>query len=177
MKLNETSRRVMVKSVFVQVGLSGLMGMGMRFFKRGGRMADNKQSENPVTRAFPIDFHWPTADPFLFCAYHKDDYLAGTEKMGPAEGLGQRNWGMDFQAQNGFRMYHGKEVPGFPVHPHRGFETITIVQEGLVDHADSLGAAGRYGNGDVQWMTAGAGIQHTEMFPLLHRDKENPLEL
>jgi redox-sensitive bicupin YhaK (pirin superfamily) len=40
-----------------------------------------------------------------------------------------------------------------------------------------LGAAGRFGNGDVQWMTAGKGVQHCEMFPLLHKDKDNPLEL
>jgi redox-sensitive bicupin YhaK (pirin superfamily) len=51
------------------------------------------------------------------------------------------------------------------------------VKKGLVDHADSMGAAGRYGNGDVQWMTAGKGVQHAEMFPLLRDDQENPLEL
>jgi len=47
----------------------------------------------------------------------------------------------------------------------------------LVDHADSMGAAGRYGDGDVQWMTAGGGVQHSEMFPLLNSDKRNPMEL
>ena len=63
------------------------------------------------------------------------------------------------------------------MHPHRGFETVTVVLQGIVDHSDSHGASGRYGNGDVQWMTAGAGLQHAEMFPLLNKEKENPLHL
>lgn len=84
---------------------------------------------------------------------------------------------MDFEIRDGWRMYHGDRVPGFPVHPHRGFETVTVVQQGLVDHADSMGAAGRYGGGDVQWMTAGGGVQHSEMFPLVNQDKANTLVL
>ncbi len=97
--------------------------------------------------------------------------------MGPATSLAGRNIGQDFAPNQPWRMYHGERVPGFPAHPHRGFETVTIVTQGVVDHSDSLGAAGRFGFGDVQWMTAGKGVQHCEMFPLLHQDKENPLEL
>lgn len=66
---------------------------------------------------------------------------------------------------------------GFPQHPHRGFETITATMKGLIDHADSAGNAGRYGEGDVQWMTAGGGIVHGEMFPLVHSHKPNHLGL
>jgi redox-sensitive bicupin YhaK (pirin superfamily) len=69
------------------------------------------------------------------------------------------------------------QIPGFPAHPHRGFETVTIVREGLIDHSDSLGAAARFGGGDVQWLTAGSGIVHAEMFPLLDRERPNRLEL
>lgn len=126
----------------------------------------------------PIDFQWPVAEPFLFCVHHYDFYPEGNGKYGPqASLLKGREIGMDFTEKDGFRMYHGEEVPGFPVHPHRGFETITIVRKGYVDHADSLGAAGRYGEGDVQWMTAGAGVQHSEMFPMLKTDQPNTLEL
>ena len=74
-------------------------------------------------------------------------------------------------------MYHGEKVPGFPRHPHRGFETVTVVRHGLIDHTDGLGNGGRFGNGDTQWMTAGKGITHSEMFPLLKQDSENRLEL
>jgi redox-sensitive bicupin YhaK (pirin superfamily) len=134
-------------------------------------------SQKIVIRQFPIDFQWPTQDPFLFCAYHYDLYPKANEALGPAEPLTGRQLGQDFVVKNGYRMYHGEAVPGFPVHPHRGFETITLVRKGFVDHADSLGAAGRYGTGDIQWMTAGAGIQHSEMFPLLDQEQDNHLEL
>jgi hypothetical protein len=52
---------------------------------------------------------------------------------------------------------------GFPFHPHRGIETITIVRKGEVRHGDSLGHAGSIGAGDIQWMTSGSGILHEEM--------------
>ncbi|HEU5084512.1 MAG TPA: pirin family protein [Acidimicrobiales bacterium] len=120
---------------------------------------------------------WPTVDPFLFCVHHVDAYPAGNLHLGPDADLRGRSIGQDFSATDGWNMYHGSVVPGFPSHPHRGFETITYVRRGLVDHADSLGAAARYGKGDVQWMTAGRGIQHAEMFPLLDPDGPNPMEL
>ena len=74
-------------------------------------------------------------------------------------------------------MYHGESVPGFPAHPHRGFETVTVVRKGLIVHSDSLGAAARFGQGDAQWLTAGGGVVHSEMFPLLDDARPNPLEL
>lgn len=125
----------------------------------------------------PLGFMWETRDPFLFCAHHNDAYPKANLVMGPDAPLTGRNIGQDFSQENTWRMYHGDVVPGFPAHPHRGFETITIVLKGFVDHSDSHGAAGRYGNGDVQWMTAGSGLQHAEMFPLLDQNAPNPLRL
>jgi redox-sensitive bicupin YhaK (pirin superfamily) len=54
-------------------------------------------------------------------------------------------------------------APGFPYHPHRGIETVTLVRVGEVQHRDSLGHRGRIGAGDIQWMTSGSGILHEEM--------------
>jgi redox-sensitive bicupin YhaK (pirin superfamily) len=52
---------------------------------------------------------------------------------------------------------------GFPFHPHRGIETVTLVRQGEVRHGDSLGHRGTIGAGDIQWMTSGSGIMHEEM--------------
>ena len=76
---------------------------------------------------------FPQADPFLLL-----------DEMGP----------IDYAA--------GKAV-GAPDHPHRGFETVTYVLAGEAEHEDSAGHRGRLGPGDVQWMTAGRGIVHSEM--------------
>jgi quercetin 2,3-dioxygenase len=125
----------------------------------------------------PLGFPWQTVDPYLFCVHHLDAYPAGNDRMGPDSLLGGRNLGQDFEGKDGWRMYHGVTVPGFPPHPHRGFETVTMVRRGFIDHSDSLGAAARFGAGDVQWLTAGQGIVHSEMFPLIERTKPNPIEL
>lgn len=132
---------------------------------------------SPILASFPLGLHWPARDPFLFCAHHDDAYPKGDGRFGPAASLRGRQLGMDFEGKDGWRMYHGETVPGFPQHPHRGFETITLVRTGYCDHSDSLGAQARFGQGDVQWVTAGRGIVHSEMFPLLHEDRDNPLEL
>ena len=132
---------------------------------------------DPVLGVVPLGFPWQTFDPFLFCVHHDDAYPAGNDLLGPAASLAGRDIGQDFAGKDGWRMYHGETVPGFPQHPHRGFETVTIVRRGLIDHSDSLGAAARFGRGDVQWLTAGKGIVHSEMFPLLERGEPNPLEL
>jgi redox-sensitive bicupin YhaK (pirin superfamily) len=124
-----------------------------------------------------LGFPWATLDPFLFCVHHEDAYPKGNAALGPDSPLQGRDLGQDFAGRDGWRMYHGQTVPGFPAHPHRGFETVTIVRSGYIDHADSLGAAARFGAGDVQWLTAGQGVVHSEMFPLLKSSAPNPLEL
>ena len=130
---------------------------------------------SPILQVKALGFPWETTDPFLFCAYHDDAYPAGNPQLGPNASLAARNIGQDFSRKDGWSMYHGAAVPGFPGHPHRGFETVTIVRKGLIDHSDSLGAAARFGRGDVQWLTAGRGVVHSEMFPLLNEAAPNPL--
>ncbi len=134
-------------------------------------------SDSPILQIQELGFPWETADPFLFCVHHDDAYPKGNGRFGPDASLAGRAIGQDFGRKDGWSMYHGERVPGFPSHPHRGFETVTIVRKGLTDHSDSLGAAARFGGGDVQWLTAGKGIVHSEMFPLLDTEQPNPLEL
>lgn len=138
---------------------------------------DDTDAASPVIQTVPLGNQWPTLDPFLFCAHHRDAYPKSNGRMGPDAPLDGRQIGMDFADVDGWNMYHGTTVPGFPQHPHRGFETISYARSGLIDHADSMGAHARFGRGDVQWMTAGKGVVHSEMFPLLDEDDENPLEM
>src|SRR5690606_27549685 len=86
-------------------------------------------SDSFILETSALGVPWVTQDPFLFCVHHDDAYPAGTEALGPPrELLRGRNIGQDFERRDGWRMYHGTSVPGFPQHPHRGFETVTILR-------------------------------------------------
>lgn len=87
----------------------------------------------PVRSLFSYNTHGRDLSPFLLLDY------AGPHKFAPAT-----------------------QPHGVGEHPHRGFETVTIVYEGEVEHRDSTGAGGKIGPGDVQWMTAASGIVHQE---------------
>ncbi|WP_079419762.1 pirin family protein [Thiomonas intermedia] len=71
----------------------------------------------------------------------------------------------------------GTQPRGVGEHPHRGFETVTIVYQGEVDHRDSTGAGGHIGPGDVQWMTAAAGILHDEFHSQAFTERGGTLEM
>jgi hypothetical protein len=179
----EVDRRVAVGMIAAGVTAAGAAAVVL---DGDDKVAETKTSNGAVTadpeaaisgiETLPEAGPWPTQDPFLFCVHHNDQYPAGTGNLGPAASLTGRQMGSDFANKDGWNMYHGREVPGFPRHPHRGFETVTLVKKGLIDHADSLGAAARYGDGDVQWLTAGDGINHAEMFPLTASDRPNPID-
>lgn len=173
---NKLKRRSFLNKL--SLAITAAITSPIQTFSSSIKQSYNVLKADPIKSIKPLGFQWETADPFLFCVHHEDFFPQGNELMGPEkEHFQGRHLGDDFIIKDGFRMYHGKTVPGFPGHPHRGFETITIVRKGMVDHADSMGASGRYGDGDVQWMTAGKGVQHSEMFPLLKKDKANPMEL
>jgi quercetin 2,3-dioxygenase len=129
-----------------------------------------------ILRVSKLGPPWHARDPYLICSYHNDLYPKANDLLGPNAPLEGHSLGNDFGGEDGWRMYHGDTVPGFPGHPHRGFETVTIALLGLIDHSDSLGASARYGNGDTQWLTAGRGLAHAEMFPLLDKSAPNPHE-
>jgi redox-sensitive bicupin YhaK (pirin superfamily) len=177
-----TMKEPMERRVFLTrlgLGLASVAALPLHSFTQGIKGKDSEETNiSPIKAIKALGFMWDTADPFLFCVHHEDHFPKGNAQMGPdATYFKGRHMGDDFIIKDGFRMYHGKTVPGFPGHPHRGFETITVVRKGIVDHSDSMGASGRYGDGDLQWMTAGKGVQHAEMFPLIHADKDNPMEL
>ncbi len=102
----------------------------------------------PVRSMFTYDSHAKQLRPFLLLDYAGPAEFAATEKN---RGVGQ--------------------------HPHRGFETVTIVYKGEVAHRDSTGQGGIIGPGDVQWMTAGAGILHEEFHSVAFARSGGTLEM
>lgn len=125
-----------------------------------------------------LKFREDPGDPWVARMHHVDKYPESDFNQAvKKEDLKGHNIGEDIDENLDFRMYYGKKVPGFPMHSHRGFETITVLLDGTIDHFDSVGNHGRYQAGDVQWMTAGKGIRHSEMFPLLNDNSANNLEL
>ena len=134
-----------------------------------------RKRSGPVLKTQYLKLHWDTEDPFVFVSHHTDDYPEGhAQQAPPLSQIGGRNLGRDYKKIFGFRMYHGKVVPGFPMHAHWGYETVTIPEVGFIDHFDSLGNQGRYGFGDVQWVSAGSMYLHDEMYPLAYDDRPNP---
>jgi hypothetical protein len=72
---------------------------------------------NAILRIQPLGFPWATIDPFLFCVHHDDAYPRGNGHFGPDAPLTGRQLGQDFAGLDGWRMYHGMAVPGFPFAP------------------------------------------------------------
>ena len=125
-----------------------------------------------------LGMHWDTEDPFIFASHHEDDYPHGNRQQAPPlEQIGGRDLGRDYEKRLGFRMYHGKVVPGFPMHAHWGYETITLAELGYVDHFDNMGIEGRFGFGDVQWVCASSRYSHNEMYPLANQEDRNPNDI
>ncbi|MCL1979430.1 MAG: pirin family protein [Methanomassiliicoccaceae archaeon] len=137
-----------------------------------------KKISGPVIKTQYLKIHWDTEDPFVFASHHADDYPEGNAQQAPPiQKISGRNLGRDYKKIFGFRMYHGKVVPGFPMHAHWGYETVTVPEVGFIDHFDSLGNQGRFGFGDVQWVSAGSMYLHDEMYPLAYDDHPNPNDI
>ena len=137
----------------------------------------SRKTAGPV-KVSPIGMHWDTEDPFIFASHHEDDYPHGNRQQAPPlEEIRGRDLGRDYDMRFGYRMYHGKVVPGFPMHAHWGYETVTLAEKGFVDHHDTEGVQGRFGFGDVQWVSASSRYEHNEMYPLTEQEDRNPNDI
>ena len=138
----------------------------------------SKKPTGPVIKKSVFEIHWDTEDPFTFASHHEDDYPHGNRQLAPPwEEIGGRDLGRDYDKKLGFRMYNGKVVPGFPMHAHWGYETLTYPRIGYVDHFDHKGTHGRFGFGDAQWAMASSRYSHCEMYPLVDKEGRNPNDI
>ncbi|AGI47734.1 Pirin-related protein [Thermoplasmatales archaeon BRNA1] len=128
----------------------------------------------PVLREQVAGYNWDCEDPFYLVTHHFDNYPSGNvQQAPPLPEIQRRTLGNDYDKYLGYRMYKGKVSPGFPLHTHWGYETLTYVSQGYVDHFDSEGNCGRFGFGDLQWVTASSRYRHDEMYPLAFTDRDN----
>lgn len=138
----------------------------------------SRKRSGPVSKVTRFDMHWDTEDPFIFVSHHEDDYPRGNRQLAPPlQEITGRDLGRDYEKRLGFRMYNGKVVPGFPMHAHWGYETVTLPQVGYVDHFDTMRVEGRFGFGDVQWVMASSKYMHNEMYPLVDQEGRNPNDI
>ena len=77
---------------------------------------DNIKNNESILEINSIGFQWEMENPFIFCAHHNDAFPKGNKNQGPDVSLSGRNIGSDFSNKDGFSMYHGDIIPGFPMH-------------------------------------------------------------
>ena len=97
-------------------------------------------SNDTIVGSAPLGFPWSTKDPFLICVHHVDNYPAGNERMGPAASLAGRAIGQDFAGKDGWRMYHGQAVPGFPQRLDQVIGRLAIVLDHQYLHGGQIAA-------------------------------------
>ena len=101
----------------LSLGLSSFAALPFISFSKDTQHK-NEMTKPKIKKIKALGFQWETADPFLFCVHHEDFFPKGNDEMGPVTSLEGRHMGQDFIIKDGFRMYHGMTVPGFPGHPH-----------------------------------------------------------
>ena len=115
---------------------------------------------DPILQVSPLSNRWQTLDPFLFCVHHIDLYPKGNDRFGPAASLAGHDIGQDFGNPDGWSMYHGDVVPGFPQHPHRGIRDRSPSSARATSIIGFAGRGGAVRHGRRAWLTAGAGVVH-----------------
>lgn len=118
--------------------------------------------------------HWNTEDPFIFASHYEDNYPTGSryQALSLVE-IGGRDLNKDYKKKLGFKMYHDKAVSRFLMYAYWGYETITFVEKGYINHFDNMGNQGKFEFRDVQWVSASSRYSHNEMYPLANQEDHN----
>lgn len=120
------------------------------------KTANNKLKENNMNTKTVEKIVRPGTPHFVGDGFRVHNFIPGTSSMERMDPFIMMDYNSPY-------VFPPSEIPkGVDVHPHKGFETVTIAYKGKVEHADSSGGGGVIGEGDVQWMTAGNGVLHKE---------------